>query len=94
MRMAECESEMELFGTEDSFLNRPLNVKSLFATLFAYFPVLKNEKLLFYFGEATCLWNEVLFLSTFRFWTFLLLLPTSEQLLKCAKTTSIFNCFR
>lgn len=65
MRMAESELEIELFGTEDSFLNRPVNVKPLFVTLFAYFPVVSNEKLVFYFGKATFLF--FFFLSTSRF---------------------------
>lgn len=73
MRMAESESEIELFGTEESFLNRPVNVKPLFVTPFAYFPVLKTEKLLFYFGKATCLGNEGFFFLLFgseRFYCF------------------------
>lgn len=53
MRMAESESEIELFGTEDSFLNRPVDL--FLYHCFAYFPVLKNEKLIFYFVKATCL---------------------------------------
>lgn len=61
MKMRMAESEIELFGTEESFLNRPVNVKPLFVTPFAYFPVLKTEKLLFYFGKATCLGNEGFF---------------------------------
>ena len=65
MRMAESELEIELFGTEDSFLNGPVNVKPLFVTLFAYFPVVSNEKLVFYFGKATFLFFFSFYFSVF-----------------------------
>ena len=93
MRMAESELEIELFGTEDSFLNRPVNVKPLFVTLFAYFPVVSNEKLVFYFGKATFLFFFFFLLLGFLN-AFTASAPTSEQLLKYAKTTSLLNCVR